>query len=52
MIPVTARLNNRDLGSVMADLQAGIQSKINLPQGYHISYGGAYEEQQKSLMSF
>jgi len=49
MIPVTARLNNRDLGSVMTDLQAGIQSKINLPQGYHISYGGAYEEQQKSF---
>ncbi|MCX6221207.1 MAG: efflux RND transporter permease subunit [Bacteroidia bacterium] len=49
MIPVTARLNNRDLGSVMADLQTGIQSKINLPQGYHISYGGAYEEQQKSF---
>jgi Cu/Ag efflux pump CusA len=49
MIPVTARLNNRDLGSVMNDLQAGIQSKINLPQGYHISYGGAYEEQQNSF---
>ncbi len=49
MIPVTARLNNRDLGSVMTDVQAGIQNKINLPQGYHISYGGAYEEQQKSF---
>jgi len=49
MIPVTARLNNRDLGSVITDLQAGINSKINLPQGYHISYGGAYEEQQKSF---
>ncbi len=49
MIPVTARLNDRDLGSVMADLQSEIKSKINLPQGYHISYGGAYEEQQKSF---
>ena len=49
MIPVTARLNNRDLGSVMTDLQAQIKAKINLPQGYHISYGGAYEEQQKSF---
>ena len=49
MIPVTARLDNRDLGSVMTELQQEIQSKVNLPQGYHISYGGAYQEQQKSF---
>jgi len=49
MIPVIARLNNRDLGSVMTDLKREIQSKVNLPQGYHITYGGAYEEQQKSF---
>ena len=49
MIPVIARLDNRDLGSVMSDLKQEIQSKVNLPQGYHISYGGAYEEQQKSF---
>ena len=49
MIPVTARLDNRDLGSVMKELQQEIQLKVNLPQGYHISYGGAYEEQQKSF---
>ena len=49
MIPVTARLNNRDLGSVMTELQQEIKSKVNLPQGYHISYGGAYQEQQQSF---
>ncbi len=49
MIPVTARLNNRDLGSVMTELQQEIKTKVNLPQGYHISYGGAYEEQQQSF---
>ncbi len=49
MIPVTARLDNRDLGSVMTDLKREIESKVNLPQGYHITYGGAYEEQQKSF---
>jgi len=49
MIPVIARLDNRDLGSVMNDLKRDIQSKVNLPQGYHITYGGAYEEQQKSF---
>jgi CzcA family heavy metal efflux pump len=49
MIPVTARLNNRDLGNVMKDLKLAIQSNINLPHGYHITYGGAYEEQQTSF---
>jgi len=49
MIPITARLNNRDLGSVMKDLQLAIESKVNIPQGYHISYGGAFEEQQQSF---
>lgn len=49
MIPVEARLDNRDLGSVMKELQQEIQSKVNLPQGYHISYGGAYQEQQRSF---
>lgn len=49
MIPVIARLDKRDLGSVMTDLKREIESKVNLPQGYHITYGGAYEEQQKSF---
>ena len=46
---VTARLDNRDLGSVMADVQTAIRSKINLPSGYQIEYGGAYKEQQQSF---
>lgn len=49
MIPVTARLDKRDLGSVIRDLQQQIKSKVHLPQGYHISYGGAYQEQQRSF---
>jgi CzcA family heavy metal efflux pump len=49
MIRVIGRLNNRDLGSVMNDLQKEINSKINLPKGYYIEYGGAYKEQQQSF---
>ncbi|MNQ69256.1 Cobalt-zinc-cadmium resistance protein CzcA [compost metagenome] len=46
---VTARLDNRDLGSVMKDLQKAVNKNINLPSGYHIEYGGAYKEQQQSF---
>lgn len=46
---VTARLDSRDLGSVMKDIKLKVQSSVNLPAGYHIEYGGAYAEQQKSF---
>jgi len=46
---VTSDLENRDLGSVMKDAQEEISAKLVLPPGYHIEYGGAYAEQQKSF---
>ena len=46
---VTARLNNKDLGSAMKEIQKTIDSKVFLPQGYHIEYGGEYADQQKSF---
>ncbi len=49
MVPVTSRLKGRDLGSVMKDIKAGISKDVALPQGYHITYGGAYQEQQQSF---
>ena len=49
MIAVTARLNNRDLGSVMKDIQREINAQVDFPQGYHVSYGGAFEEQTRSF---
>ncbi|MGY4384155.1 CzcA family heavy metal efflux pump [Pedobacter sp. UYP24] len=49
IVVVTGRLDNRDLGSVMKDIQKGVSAKIVLPSGYHIEYGGAYAEQQQSF---
>ena len=49
VVKVIARLNGRDLGSVMKDIQQEVSSKIHLPQGYYIDYGGAYAEQQQSF---
>ncbi|MES2332740.1 MAG: efflux RND transporter permease subunit [Bacteroidota bacterium] len=46
---VTARLENRDLGSVIKDIQSEVAKKIVLPRGYAIVYGGAYAEQQQSF---
>jgi CzcA family heavy metal efflux pump len=46
---VTARLNNRDIGSAIKDIRKIIESKVFLPLGYHIEYGGEYADQQKSF---
>jgi CzcA family heavy metal efflux pump len=46
---VTGRLENRDLGSTMKEIQQKVSSGVVLPQGYHIEYGGAYAEQQQSF---
>lgn len=46
---VTARLNNRDLGNVMKDIQKEVATQVSLPAGYHITYGGAYADQQQSF---
>jgi len=45
---VTARLDNRDLGSVMKDIKQKL-SGIRLPSSFQIVYGGSYAEQQKSF---
>jgi CzcA family heavy metal efflux pump len=46
---VTGRLENRDLGSTIKEIQQNVSSQVVLPQGYHIEYGGAYAEQQQSF---
>ena len=49
MFDVTARLNNRDLGSTLKDIQSRIKKEIKLPAGYEIVYAGSYAEQQKAF---
>ncbi len=49
IVVITGRLDNRDLGGVMKDIQKEVSAKIVLPSGYHVEYGGAYAEQQQSF---
>lgn len=48
-ITLTARLDGRDLGTTVADLQHTFLQKLKLPQGYTLQFGGAYSEQQQSF---
>lgn len=48
---ITASLLNRDLKSVINDIQARVKDKIDLPAGYTIEYGGSNEEMVDSFKS-
>jgi multidrug efflux pump subunit AcrB len=49
VIILTARLENKDLGSAINDLKSEFAQKIQLPSTYSIEYGGAYSQQQQSF---
>lgn len=46
---VTANVRGRDLGGVVEDIRTIIDQKIKLPAGYHIVYGGQFENQQRAM---
>ena len=46
---VTARLERRDLGSVMLEIQRRLPLELKLPPGTDIEYGGLYQIQQESF---
>jgi CzcA family heavy metal efflux pump len=48
-IEVTARLDNRDMGSAINEIKQVISKNVLLPNGYYIEYGGTYAEQQSSF---
>ena len=48
IVTVSGTLGNRDLGSVVRDLQAKLVN-IPRPSGYEFTYGGEYEEQQEAF---
>ncbi|PZV11567.1 MAG: CusA/CzcA family heavy metal efflux RND transporter [Leptolyngbya sp.] len=48
LIVVSANVANRDLGSVVGDIQAQIQQKVPMPNGYFIGYGGQFESEQRA----
>ena len=41
---VTANVRGRDLGSFVSDVQKAVQTRITLPAGYWLDYGGTFEQ--------
>ena len=49
LIPVKVNLLNRDQGSFVAEAQEKVANAVSLPPGYYITWGGQFENQQRSL---
>jgi CzcA family heavy metal efflux pump len=45
-VVVSANVADRDLRSVVDDIQKCVDEKIHLPEGYHVEYGGQFESEQ------
>ena len=47
-IVIGVNVRNRDLQSVVDDIQAIVANKIDVPEGYSVSYGGQFENLQQA----
>ena len=45
---VTSNVEGRDLGSFVKDAKTAVQSGLKLPAGYHLEWGGQYENQRRA----
>ena len=50
-IVVQSNVSGRDLGSAVDDLKAQIEKKVDFPEGYYITYGGQFKNQQEASRS-
>lgn len=51
MIAVSARIEGRDLGSTISDIQKTLKTNLIVPQGVSYTFGGLYQSQQESFQS-
>ncbi|HEU0173861.1 MAG TPA: CusA/CzcA family heavy metal efflux RND transporter [Blastocatellia bacterium] len=42
-------IRDRDMGSLVAEMQAKVAREIKLPPGYYITWGGEFENQQRAM---
>ncbi len=47
-IVVLSNVADRDLGSVVREMQDRIKAQVQLPEGYFLEYGGQFEAQQEA----
>lgn len=47
-IVISANTSGRALSDVVADIKQAVGEKVQLPEGYHVEYGGQFESQESA----
>ena len=47
-IVISGNVSERDLGSLVAEIQARVSKSVQLPEGYYVTFGGQFESQQRA----
>jgi cobalt-zinc-cadmium resistance protein CzcA len=49
-VVIQSNVAGRDLVSFVEDVKRGVAAKVKLPPGYHVVYGGQFENQQRAAI--
>ena len=49
MVIVQSNVRGRDLGGFAAEVQRQVGKRVQLPEGYFVTYGGQFENQQRAM---
>jgi len=48
-LALKCNIEKRDMGSFVAEAQARVAAAVQLPEGYHLTWGGEFENQQRAM---
>jgi cobalt-zinc-cadmium resistance protein CzcA len=48
-LALKCNIEGRDMGSFVAEAQARVAAAVQLPEGYHLTWGGEFENQQRAM---
>ena len=48
-IVVGVNVKDRDLGGFVAELQQAVESKVKLPEGYYLVWGGQFQNMERAM---
>jgi len=48
-LALKCNIEGRDMGSFVAEAQAHVASAVKLPEGYHLTWGGEFENQRRAM---
>jgi cobalt-zinc-cadmium resistance protein CzcA len=48
-LPVSFNTHGRDIGSIVAEAQQRMAQEVKLPEGFHVVWGGSFENMERAL---